>query len=189
MGNFSVADRDPREMRDTANGGGVDGHYIGLSTANSARRIAEGAFAPQPGGTSDRRLSARVVLHLSPWERAKRAQASILLSRASAAPASARVSSAAGISRPIRTACPAQRLVKSTFPCFSAAAFKGPSAVAECGKAGASGEIGPTSRITRLATPRAGRPVMTLVMTVESSRAWASATRAGALTLDSGQRR
>jgi hypothetical protein len=30
MGNFSVGDRDPREMRDTANGGGIDGHYIGL---------------------------------------------------------------------------------------------------------------------------------------------------------------
>ena len=62
-----------------------------------------------------------------------------------------------------------------------------PSAVAACGNAGASGEIGPTSRMTRLATPRAGRPVITLVMTVESSCAWASATRAGAITLDSGQ--
>ena len=78
---------------------------------------------------------------------------------------------AAGISRPIRTACPAQRLVKSTRPSFSAAAFSGPSAVAAWGNAGASGETGPTSRITRLATPRAGRPVMTLVMTVESSSA------------------
>ena len=61
--------------------------------------------------------------------------------------------------------------------------------VAACGKSGASGEIGPSSRITRLAIPRAGRPVMTLVITVESSRAWASAVRAGAITLDSGQRR
>ena len=102
-------------------------------------------------------------LELAPRLPAQRA------SRASAPPASARVSSAAGISRPIRTACPAQRLVKSTLPSFSAAAFSGPSAVAACGNAGASGEIGPTSRMTRLATPRAGRPVMTLVMTVESS--------------------
>ena len=116
-------------------------------------------------------------------------QPAILLSRARAAPASARVSSVAGISRPIRTACPAQRLVKSTLPSFSAAAFNGPSAVAACGNAGASGEIGPTSRITRLATPRAGRPVMTLVMTVELSRACASIARAGAITLDPGQRR
>ena len=37
------------------------------------------------------------------------------------------------------------------------------------GNAGASGEIGPTSSITRLTTPRAGRPVITLVTTVESS--------------------
>src|SRR5258705_6783810 len=153
-------------MRDTANGGGVDGHYIRPLTANSACRIAEGPFAPQ-----------------------QRLQRAIWLSRASAARASAGVSSAAGISRPSRTAWPAQRLVKSTFPSFSAAAFNGPNAVAECGNAGASVEIGPTSRITRLATPRAGRPVITLVMTVESSNAWASATRAGAITLDSGQRR
>jgi hypothetical protein len=26
MGNLLVSDRDPREMRDTANGGGIDGH-------------------------------------------------------------------------------------------------------------------------------------------------------------------
>ena len=45
--------------------------------------------------------------------------------RERASPASARVSSAAGISRPSRTACPAQRLVKSTLPSFSAAAFRG----------------------------------------------------------------
>jgi hypothetical protein len=30
MRNFSVSDRDPRKMRDTANGGGIDGHYISL---------------------------------------------------------------------------------------------------------------------------------------------------------------
>ena len=103
--------------------------------------------------------------------------------RASAAPASERVSSAAGISPPIRSACPAQRLVKSTLPSFSAAAFSGPSAVAACGKSGAPAMIGPTSRMTRLATPRAGRPVMTLVITVASSFACASAMRAAALTL------
>src|SRR6266568_9253661 len=29
MRNFNVSDRDPRKMRNTANGGGIDGHYIG----------------------------------------------------------------------------------------------------------------------------------------------------------------
>src|ERR1700682_5055062 len=105
----------------------------------------------------------------------KEGQPAIWLKRASAEAANSRVSSAAGISRPSRRACPAQRLVKSTLPSFSAAAFNGPSAVAAWGNAGASGAIGPTSRITRFGTPRAGRPVMTLVMTVASSRASASA--------------
>jgi hypothetical protein len=45
------------------------------------------------------------------------------------------------------------------------------------------------SRITRLTIPRAGRPVMTLVMTVESSLAWANVVRAGPITFDSGQRK
>ena len=54
------------------------------------------------------------------------AHPAILLNRAKADPARTRVSSAAGISRPSRTAWPAQRLVKSTLPCFSAAAFSGP---------------------------------------------------------------
>src|SRR6266478_8808530 len=169
MRNLGLSDRNPRELRDTANGGGIDGHYIWPLTANSARRIAEGAFAPQ--------------------QRPRGAQCAIWLSRASAAPASARVSSAAGISGPSRTACPAQRLVKSTLPSFSAAAFRGAKPVAAWGNAGASPEIGPTSRITRLTTPRAGRPVMTLVTTVESSRAWPNADRAGAINLDSGQRK
>jgi len=56
-------------------------------------------------------------------------------------------------------------------------------------KSGHPGEIGPTSRITRLATPRAGRPVITLVITVASSGCLGQRHRAGALTLDSGQRR
>ena len=54
----------------------------------------------------------------------------IWLRRASADAANSRVSSAAGISLPSRSACPAQRLVKSTLPSFSAAVFNGPSAVA-----------------------------------------------------------
>src|SRR5258708_15926070 len=48
MRNLALSDRDPREMRDTANGGGIDGHYIWPLTANSARRIADGGFALQP---------------------------------------------------------------------------------------------------------------------------------------------
>src|SRR5712672_1483572 len=47
MRNLALSDRNPREMGDTANGGGIDGHYIRPLRANSARRIAEGAFAPQ----------------------------------------------------------------------------------------------------------------------------------------------
>ena len=74
--------------------------------------------------------------------------------------------------------------MKSTLPCFSAAAFSGASAVAAWGKAGASGDIGPTSRITRLTRPRAGRPVMTLVRTVESSLASASARTGGRADLE-----
>src|SRR5262245_31179495 len=169
MGNFGVADRNPRQMRDTANGRGVHGHYIGPRTGELSPPYSRGCFCAATAGTA-------------PYP-------AICAMRASAPPASARVSSAAGISRPIRTACPAQRLVKSTRPSFSAAAFSGPRAVAAWGNAGAFGEIGPTSPITRLATPRAGRPVMTLVMTVLSSVAWASAARAGAITFDSGQRR
>src|SRR2546428_404725 len=48
MGNLGVGDRDPRQMRDTANGRGVHGHYIWPQAGVSARRIAEVAFAPQP---------------------------------------------------------------------------------------------------------------------------------------------
>src|ERR1700692_1167693 len=167
--NLGLGDRDPGEMGDTANGGGGDGHYIWPLAAKFSPPYSRGGFCAATAGDARQ---------LANWP-----------SRARALPASARVSSAAAWSRRSRTACPAQRLVKSTLPSFSAAAFSGARLVAAWGKAGASGEIGPTSRITRLATPRAGRPVMTLVMTVESSSAWASAIRAGALTLDSGQRR
>src|ERR1700744_2863158 len=31
--NLGFSDRNPREMRDTANSGGIDGHYIGPQTA------------------------------------------------------------------------------------------------------------------------------------------------------------
>src|SRR3981189_993825 len=151
MRNLCLSDRDPREMRDTANGGDIDGHYIGPLMGKLSPPYSRGGFCAPTGGA--------------------RPQPAIGLSRASAAPASARVSSAAGSSRPSRTACPAQRLVKSTLPSFSAAALRGAKPVAAWGNAGASPEIGPTSRITRLGTPRAGRPVITLVMTVESSRA------------------
>src|SRR3979409_1326748 len=169
MRNLCLSDRDPREMRDTANGGSIDGHYIGPLMGKLSPPYSRGGICAATAGG--------------------RSQPAIRLSRASAAPASARVSSAVGSSRPSRAACPAQRLVKSTLPSFSAAALTGAKPVAAWGNAGASPEIGPTSRITRLGTPRAGRPVITLVMTVESSRAWASAVRAAAITLDSGQRR
>src|ERR1700693_1988786 len=90
MGNLGVGDRDPREMRDTANGGGIDGHYMGPLTAKFSPPYSRGLFCTATAGDASQPAK---------W-----------LSRASAAPASARVSSAAGISRPNRTACPAQRL-------------------------------------------------------------------------------
>ena len=34
IGNLGLIDRDPREMRDTANGGGIDGHIVGLWRQN-----------------------------------------------------------------------------------------------------------------------------------------------------------
>jgi len=53
----------------------------------------------------------------------------------------------------------------------------GASAVAARGNAGVSEAIGPSSRINRLSIPRAGQPVITLVITVESSNTPANAAR------------
>ena len=86
-------------------------------------------------------------------------QPAIWLSRASAAPAKARVSSAAGISRPSRNPCPAQRLVKSTLPSFSAAAFNGPSAVAALAQARDDSTV-----ITNVMTGRPARGIANRVM-------------------------
>src|SRR5947209_1061113 len=168
MRDFGLADRYPGKLGDTADGGGIDGHYIWPLTADFSPPYSRPGFCAAT---------------------AREPQPASLAIRASASLASVRVNSAAGMSWPRRTACPAQTLEKSILPSFSAAAFKGASAVAACGKTGASDEIGPTSRIRRLAMPRAGRPVITLVITVDSSVPCDSAARPGALTRDSGQRR
>src|SRR3954454_25094441 len=98
MRNLVLGNRDARKMRDAADGSGVDGHYIRPLTAKPMCRIAEAGFAPQPA------LS--------------RYPASAFIC-ASADLARSRVNSAAGTSRPRPMAWPAQRLVKSTLPCFS----------------------------------------------------------------------
>ena len=93
------------------------------------------------------------------------------------------------LARVSAAASPDQSSEKSPLPRFSIAARSGSTAPVASGNAGATALIGPCSRMKRVNSPRAGRPVITLVITVESSRAWASAVRAGAITLDSRQRR
>src|SRR6266700_1918037 len=44
MRNFSVSDRDPRKMRNTANGGGIDGHYIGPLNSEFSPPYSRGCF-------------------------------------------------------------------------------------------------------------------------------------------------
>jgi hypothetical protein len=104
----------------------------------------------------------------------KAAEASVVLPAivarcSSAERASDVVNAAAGISRPSANAWPAQSGEKSPLPRCSAATRSGASGVAASGKDGASLVIGPSSRITRLTIPRAGRPVITLVMAVIES--------------------
>ena len=63
-------------------------------------------------------------------------------------------------------ASPAQSAVKSVLPCCSALARNGAKAGIAIGNSGATPEIGPASRVSRLTRARAGRPVNTLVSTV-----------------------
>ena len=80
--------------------------------------------------------------------------------------------------------------MKSSDPAGSAAARSGASAPPASGKAGASGEIGPSSRITRLTMPRAGRPVKTLVSAVlVAGVARAAPARWSGAIVASGQKR
>src|ERR1043166_1677699 len=110
-------------------------------------------------------------------------------SSACASAASALVTSPAGRSQPSATAWPHHSGEKSPEPEASALARRGASAPAASGNAGATSLTGPTSRIKRLMMPRAGRPVIRLVSTVESSVAEASAGRWAADIFASGQRR
>src|SRR5262249_15890546 len=79
MRNFGVPDRDPRQMRDTAYGGGINRHYIwprngifSVSSAYSRGRFctATGAMAPDPpfspraGSSAPKRR--RPAWHLGP---------------------------------------------------------------------------------------------------------------------------
>jgi hypothetical protein len=90
------------------------------------------------------------------------------------------------MARPSEAACPAHIGEKSPEPWASAFARSGASAPAASGKAGATFDIGPTSRMTRLTMDRAGRPVITLVTVVLSSRADDKAARCGAEIFASG---
>ena len=75
-------------------------------------------------------------------------------------------------------------------PAFSAAARNGVSAPAASGNCGGLSETGPTSRISRLTMPRAGRPVNRLVSAVASLLpASRSACRCSSGTFASGERK
>src|SRR6266851_7405813 len=50
MRNLCLSDRDPREMRDTANGGGIDGHYIGPLTGKLSPPYSRGGFCAATAG-------------------------------------------------------------------------------------------------------------------------------------------
>src|SRR4029077_6527602 len=88
-----------------------------------------------------------------------------------------------------RADCPDQRFVKSPEPTASAFARKGARPPAAKGKAGAKGDSGPISRMSRFRTPRAGRPVKTLVTAVPSSEIFSSASRWIFETFASGEKR
>ena len=109
----------------------------------------------QPGGHDRRRAAARRVPEPGAGRLALRAAA-----------ASSATSCAAGIARQPLTSCPAHSGEKSPRPACSAAARSGASALTAVGNAGARSLIGPSSRISRLTMPRAGRPVNRLVSAV-----------------------
>ena len=67
--------------------------------------------------------------------------------------------------------------MKSPEPVGSVAERSGATAPPASGKAGADGDIGPTSRMILLTMPRAGRPVKTLVSAVSCSLAASKALR------------
>src|SRR3954451_18040771 len=74
-------------------------------------------------------------------------------------------------------AWPVQSGEKSSDPVASAAARSGATAAPAVGKAGAWGDIGPSSLMSRFRGLRAGRPVKTLVRTVSSTLRPAGAER------------
>src|SRR6202140_1465962 len=93
--NLGLGDRDPGEMGDTANGGGIDGHYIWPLTAKFSPPYSRGSFgAPAAGGPPHPYCFAiRPLPSGEPTEN----HPPIWLIRAMAAPARAPLSSAAGI--------------------------------------------------------------------------------------------
>src|SRR6185436_13425264 len=103
--------------------------------------------------------------------------------------ASVRVSSPAGISRQPVAFCPLHNGEKSPLPRASALARSGVIAEVASGNAGASALIGPSSRITLLTMPRAGRPVKRLVSVVLRAASLFNAARCTALVVASGQSR
>ena len=89
---------------------------------------------------------------------------------ASASDANARVISPAGTPRRARRAAwPDHIFIKAFEPEGSDLALRGPIALLASGKFGTADAFGPTSSISRLTMPRAGRPVNTLVIIVSSS--------------------
>ena len=83
--------------------------------------------------------------------------------------------------------CPAHSGEKSPLPSRSACARSGAMAAVASGKAGATGLSGPSSRITRLTMPLAGRPVKRRVSAVWRAASLCSAARCTALVVASGQ--
>ena len=85
---------------------------------------------------------------------------------------------------PVRPAWAKNRLTPALAPSHAAApAHRSPA------ETRTTSLIGPSSRMTRLIKPRAGRPLRTLVSTVLSSRAVRNAARCGGNILASGQNR
>jgi hypothetical protein len=51
MGNLGLGDRNPRELRDAANGGGINGHKYRPQTGNSHPPYSRGRFCAATAGT------------------------------------------------------------------------------------------------------------------------------------------
>ncbi len=162
-----VRDRDARQMRDAADGCGIDGH--GGSSQDQREPIAK------PRAARQAMRSGKCEKILPKQEATPRARAAAPAPRRRAS-RSIRAPAWRGRAKPPG---PTTAEEKSPEPCACAFACSGASAPPASGNSGATSLTGPISRITRLMTPRAGRPVIRLVIAVPSSRAAFSAARCG----------